>query len=140
MENLAPQLSEKIRHKGFRMTNQRREIIRLLDGNKHMTPTEICQRLAEEGQTFTEPTVYRTLEFLQGQGLVLVTHGLGRQLQYELTLEKHHHFYCSKCQQQQEVPTTVMEEVFGSVKHQTGFEIREDHLTLHGLCPMCQNL
>ena len=139
MENLAPQLSEQIRHKGFRMTNQRREIIRLLDGNKHMTPTEICQRLEKEGQPFTEPTVYRTLEFLQEQGLVLVTHGLGRQLQYELTLEKHHHFYCSSCKQQHEVPAAVMEGVFGMVKHQTGFEIREDHLTLHGLCPVCQN-
>ena len=131
-------LTEAIRSRGFRMTDQRREIIRILSGREHLTPSEIHQQLVAGGFQYTEPTVYRTLNFLCEQGLVLVTHAGGRQLLYELTYDKHHHLVCTQCNAHINTPTGAMQSAFEQLRKVTGFMIMEDHLTLRGLCPACQ--
>ncbi len=90
MRNDYPELSW-LREQGYRLTPQRLAILDVLrNTHGHLNPTEIYQRVAQAIPGLTEATVYRTLNFLAEQGLVLVAH-LGRgRLAYELTEHDHH--------------------------------------------------
>mgnify|MGYP003493023126 FL=1 len=63
--DFAPQL----RARGFRMTPQRLAILHVLrhDGT-HLSPAEVYKKARKEVPGLTEPTVYRTLEFLADNG------------------------------------------------------------------------
>lgn len=135
---LTATISNTIRDRGFRMTDQRREIILILARSGHLTPTEIREKLTSSGFATTEPTVYRTLDFLCAQGLATATHAGGRQLQYELARSKHHHLVCTHCRAHVDVPAESMRSMFEQIHSTTGFQILEEHLTLCGLCPACQ--
>ena len=63
----APQL----RARGFRMTSQRLAILHVLHRERtHLSPSEIYKQAKQQLAGLTEPTVYRTLEFLAHNGLV----------------------------------------------------------------------
>lgn len=128
-----------LRAKGFRLTEQRKLILGVLAGQRHLTAIEIQHKLNEMGSHCTEPTVYRTLHFLTQQGLVLVTHPGGRQLEYELASGEHHHFVCARCGGHFDLPDEAVRQAFGTLHDQSGFSVVEPHLTLHGLCPGCKN-
>jgi Fe2+ or Zn2+ uptake regulation protein len=84
METPRPDFAD-LREKGFRLTPQRLAILEVLKNSKgHLTPIEIYREVSPTLPGMTEATVYRTLDFLTRQNLVLVAH-LGKgQLVYEL--------------------------------------------------------
>jgi len=55
-----------LRARGFRMTPQRMAILHVLHhSGMHLSPTEIYKKARRDAPSLTEPTVYRTLEFLE---------------------------------------------------------------------------
>lgn len=129
-------LAEQIRQKGFRLTSQRIAILDALHhSGGHLCRTELYARIAP---ALTEPTVYRTLDFLVEQGLVRVTHTGNGRLEYELARHPHHHLVCQACGQKIELPESALQQIFGQLEQSTGYRLTENHITLTGLCPDCK--
>lgn len=128
-----------IRAQGYRMTPQRWLILNLLrEAGCHRTPVEIYQQAKKSMPGITEATVYRTLNFLTDQGLILSAHVGSGQLVYEIAEHAHHHLICRACGKSREIDHLLLEELYKIFKQRTGFEIDSIHTTFFGLCPDCQ--
>ena len=130
---------QRLRSRGFRLTPQRLAILKILEeSNCHLTPTDIYHRAAEQLPGLTEPTVYRTLNFLAEQGLALVAHIGNGQFVYESAARQHHHLICRSCGKMLEIDHKDIRQLYNSIQEHTGFLIDSMHLTFFGLCPQCQ--
>ena len=131
----APQL----RARGFRMTPQRMAILHVLrhDGT-HLSPAEVYKRARKEMPSLTEPTVYRTLEFLAENGMIRSSHSGSGHLTYEIAGEDHHHVVCRICGSEIEVEHTLLENLYRKLETTSGYRSIDSHVTFFGVCPECQ--
>jgi len=131
--------TSELHKKGYRMTPQRLAILRILqESGVHLSPLEICQRASEEMPGITEATIYRTLNFLTSQGLILAAHVGSGQLVYEFAGREHHHLICRKCGNTHEIDHDFLSNLYEQFQTSTGFQIDSLHVTFFGLCPDCQ--
>jgi Fe2+ or Zn2+ uptake regulation protein len=132
---------ETLHTRGYRMTPQRWVILDILQKRHgHMTPMEVYQQAQENLPGLTEATVYRTLNFLAEQGLLLAAHIGNGQLVYENAGHDHHHLICRLCGLEMEIDHAILVELYQIFKERTGYEIDRMHTTFFGLCPNCQVL
>lgn len=133
-------ITEQLRARGYRLTPQRLVILRILnDADGHLSPGEICRRAQQLLPGLTEPTVYRTLNFLTEQNQVIAAHIGSGQLVYELGGHNHHHLICRKCGHSHEVEHDSLEQLYQHFQLTTGYQIDSIHVTFFGLCPACQS-
>ena len=132
-------LINRLHTRGFRMTPQRMAILHTLrSAGGHLSPTEVYERTRRVQPGLTEATVYRTLEFLTGNGFALAAHVGGGRLVYELTEENHHHLICRQCGRTVAVEYTALTLLYEQLQSSTGYRLDSRHVTLFGLCPDCQ--
>ena len=128
-----------LREEGYRLTPQRLAILRILhDSRRHLTPIEVFEQARRQLPGITEPTVYRTLSFLNEQGLAMAAHIGSGQLVYEIAEHAHHHLICRACEGSIEVDHDVLEPLYRELQERTGFRIESLHVTFFGTCPDCQ--
>jgi Fur family ferric uptake transcriptional regulator len=125
-----------LRSRGYRMTPQRLAILQALHDGGHLSPAQIFERVHQTGMT--EATVYRTLEFLAGNSILLVANRGNGHLAYELSGESHHHIICRTCGAQMEVDPALLATAIIQIESETGYRLNVGHLTFFGLCPKCQ--
>ena len=125
--------------RGFRVTSQRMAILHVLRHSQtHLSPSEVYELARRELPGLTEPTVYRTLEFLSNNRLVQSAQTHGGHLVYQITSDQHHHVICSICGCTLEVEHKLLEKMYRRLEAATGYIINDDHATFFGLCPECQ--
>lgn len=130
----APQL----RSRGYRMTPQRMAILHVLrHAGTHLTPSEVYKLARQEFPRITEPTVYRTLEFLAENGLVRPSHTGNGHFSYQIAGEDHHHVICRVCKSEIEVEHTLLETLYRTLEKVSGYRNIDSHLTFFGVCPDC---
>jgi Fe2+ or Zn2+ uptake regulation protein len=130
---------DQLRTRGFRITPQRMAILTILrEADRHLTPLEICTRASNILPGLTEATVYRTLNFLTEQGLVLAAHIGSGQLVYEIAGHDHHHLICRHCGETTEIEHQALESLYQQFQDLTGYRIDSIHVTFFGLCPHCR--
>ena len=131
----APQL----RSRGFRMTSQRMAILHVLrHSRRHLSPAEVYEQARRDVPSLTEPTVYRTLEFLAENGLARPAHVRGGHLVYEIAGNQHHHIVCRICGSEVEIEHHLLENMYRDLETATGYSLADSHVTFFGLCPKCQ--
>ena len=131
--------AEKLRSQGYRMTPQRWSILSILQASPgHLTPVAIFHRARQILPGLTEATVYRTLDFLSDQGMVLAAHVGSGQLVYEIAGHAHHHLICRACGHALEIDHTLLKELYTIFEERTGYQIDSVHTTFFGFCPDCQ--
>ena len=131
----APQL----RARGFRMTPQRMAILHVLRHDRtHLSPAEVYKKARKEMPSLTEPTVYRTLEFLAENGMIRSSHAGSGHLTYEIAGEDHHHVVCRICGSEIEVEHTLLENLYRKLETTSGYRSIDSHVTFFGVCPKCQ--
>jgi len=118
------------------MTSQRFAILEALHEGGHLSPAQIYHRVRKTGMT--EATVYRTLEFLSRNGILLVADRGNGHLAYELSGESHHHIICRRCGKQMGIDPVLIAPAISQVENETGYHLNAGHLTFFGLCPKCQ--
>ncbi len=129
----------RLREHGFRITPQRLAILNILcAAPHHLSPLDIYHRTQTDIPGLTEATVYRTLNFLVEQGLVMPAHIGNGQLVYEIAERAHDHLICRACGQNQEISHENLHELYERFLRNTGFQIDSMHVTFFGLCPGCQ--
>jgi Fur family ferric uptake transcriptional regulator len=128
-------LTQMLRSRGYRMTSQRFAILQALHDGGHLSPAQIFERVHQTGMT--ETTVYRNLEFLARNGVVLVADRGNGHLAYELSSKSHHHIICHNCGAQVEVDPALLAPAISQIECETGYRLNVGHLTFFGLCPEC---
>ncbi len=129
-----------LRSRGYRMTPQRMIILHTLrHSRKHLSPREVYQRAKKELASLTEPTVYRTLEFLSVNGLARSTQARKGHLTYEIVGDDHHHVACRICGSEIEVEHQAVERLYRQLESTSGYQRMDSHVTFFGVCPKCQN-
>ena len=131
----APQL----RARGYRMTPQRMAILHVLrHEGTHLSPVEVYQHARKGLPGLTEPTVYRTLEFLAENGFVRSSHTGSGHLTYEIAHDEHDHMICRSCGEEIKVEHALLESMFKKLESASGYRSIDSHITFFGLCPKCQ--
>ena len=135
----ASEYTPQLRARGFRMTSQRLAILHVLhhDG-RHLSPVEIYKQARRHLTGLTEPTVYRTLEFLAQNGLVRSSHTSNGHLTYQIAGEDHHHLICRVCSSEMEIQHTLLEDLYRKLESTSGYLRIDSHVTFFGVCPKCQ--
>ncbi|MGE5251404.1 MAG: Fur family transcriptional regulator [Bacteroidota bacterium] len=121
------------------MTSQRMVILHVLrQAGGHLSPGQVYDLARRELPRLTEPTVYRTLEFLARNGFALSAHlGNGRTV-YELAERDHDHLICRNCGSTIEVAHEPLNLLYRQLESETGYRLDSGHVTMFGLCPNCQ--
>ena len=131
----APQL----RSRGFRMTPQRMAILHVLHhAGTHLSPTEVYKQAKRDFPRLTEPTVYRTLEFLARNGLAHPTQAGNGRLTYQIARNDHHHVVCRGCGSEIEIEHALLENLYHKLESTSGYRRINSHVTFFGVCPKCQ--
>ena len=130
--------SKTLRARGYRITPQRLAVLQALHDGGHMSPSQIFERTHPSMPGMTEATVYRTLEFLAENNVVLSAKGETSHLAYELAQADHHHMVCRVCGHTDVLEHSQVQEFYNQVEANTGFLPTTGHLTLMGLCAGCK--
>jgi Fe2+ or Zn2+ uptake regulation protein len=128
-----------LRARGYRMTPQRMTILHILHhSGKHLSPSEIYRQGLKDMPGLTEPTVYRTLEFLAQNELVNVSHSATGHLSYQIAGENHDHIVCRSCGSEFEVEHRLLGRLYRILESTSGYRRINSHVTFFGVCPKCQ--
>lgn len=133
--------ASQLRARGFRMTPQRMAILHVLHhAGTHLSPGEIYKRSRRDFPGITEPTVYRTLEFLVENGLVRPSQSSSGHFTYQIARDDHHHIICRTCGKEVEVEHSLLRSLYRNLERASGFIKINSHLTFLGICPDCSSL
>jgi len=128
-----------LRARGFRVTSQRMAILHVLHhSGAHLSPTEIYKKAHRDAPSLTEPTVYRTLGFLEKNGLAISSQTGNGRLVYEIAGRNHHHLICQLCGNKFEVEPEALDALIRRLEKSSGYRFIKSHVTFFGLCPKCQ--
>lgn len=129
-----------LRARGYRMTAQRMAILHALHhSGAHLSPTQVYEQARRDAPGLTEPTVYRTLEFLAKNRLIRPSQVRGGHLVYEIAgNNEHHHIVCRSCGREVNVNHALLKGLYSTLESSTGYLLTESHVTFFGLCPKCQ--
>jgi Fe2+ or Zn2+ uptake regulation protein len=135
----ASEYAAQLRSRGYRMTPQRMAILHVLrHEGTHLSPSQVYRKAVRELPGLTEPTVYRTLEFLADNGLARPSYSSSGHLTYEIAGIEHHHIVCRKCGGEIEVEHTLLESLYRLLETTSGYRSIDSHVTFFGVCPECQ--
>ncbi len=136
-------LASTLRATGGRMTTQRRLIIETLAAcADHPTAEEIFERASRQKSNLNLSTVYRTLRWLEQEGLVnaRLFEDEPRQERFDPVGERnkdHYHFRCRNCNTIIEFPAPLVDTIKTQFELDFGAHIESASLTLYGLCADC---
>lgn len=137
-------VTEKLRAEGGRMTAQRRLILEVLEAcSDHPTAEEIYMRARESDESLHLSTVYRTLRWLEEEGLVSPRwfDDERRQERFDPVIDNqgdHYHFRCRICNTIMEFPEPLIEEIKTGYQARFGGRVESATLTLYGVCERCR--
>jgi len=123
--------------KTVRLSRQRETILaELRKVTSHPTADEVYDMVRKILPRISLGTVYRNLDFLSGQGVVLRLGGAGTQKRFDGTPEPHPHLRCAECGRVEDLmiplplPSLGLEEAMGYTNLRCDVEFV-------GTCPQC---
>jgi len=129
-----------IRSHGRRLTPQRSLIWDVLveQGDAHVSAADLADAVHERAPELHRSTVYRTLDVLVEDGLVLRTDLGSDRSYYELAADHHHHHVvCTSCGEIAHVHDDAIAAAVACVQAASGYRLARQELTFAGLCPAC---
>ncbi len=134
----APSLADVLRARGLRLTAQRQLILEAVQRLGHATPEQVHQAVCRTAAGVNITTIYRTLELLEGLGLVAHTHLSHGAPTYHVPGERSHlHLVCHRCGAIDEAPLDLMGPLSEKLRDGRGFQLDIGHMALFGTCARC---
>jgi Fe2+ or Zn2+ uptake regulation protein len=125
------------------MTAQRRLILETLETlGCHPTAEDLFAEVHQQDPSLSLSTVYRTLRWLEGEGLVSARRfdEERRQERFDPVLPaEHHHFLCTLCKLVIEFEDPLIDSIKAGFEGETGSLVESASVTLYGLCSQCRN-
>ncbi len=134
-------LAEQLRERGYRVTAQRTIILETIAHMEdHISAQQVYEGARERLPGLNLATVYRTVESLQGAGMINMLSTGGEPMRFSLRDPEHPHSHlvCRECGSIFEVGAEEIEAFSRRVEETTSFRIDSVHLTLEGLCQICK--
>lgn len=133
-------LINKYKGKGFKLTPQRIEILRILEGNtSHPTAEDIYREIKKKYGTVSFATVYNTLQALKERGELLEVTIDPERKHFDPNSTPHHHIVCGSCGKIED----VFEDYSGALKLPEKvlekFTATGNHIDFFGICADCKN-
>ena len=121
-----------------RMTNQRRVILKEIQKHiDHPTADELYMEVLKELPKVSLGTIYRNLEQMSSQGLILKIEGAG-QKRFDPNPLPHPHFRCTVCGALEDIhEEVVMPSIDINSEWSRQREITGTIVEFYGLCPKC---
>ncbi|MBV8856246.1 MAG: transcriptional repressor [Acidobacteria bacterium] len=124
---------------GGALTPQRRAVLRVIrESAEHPTANEIFEAARRELPSISFATVYNSLKYLTGAGLVREIHFGKGSSRYDGETERHDHAVCSRCGRLSDFDLAETSQLLRAAARRSRFRPESIHLTLVGLCPECQ--
>jgi len=122
-----------------RETRQRKVVYEAVRGSKsHPTAEMIFDEVRDTLPTVSLGTVYRNLNVLKEQGLVIELRGMDRRAHFEADLSPHAHFTCTRCGSILDIENCPIPD-WEQHNCLTGFTLEKVSLEFKGICPRCNN-
>ncbi len=131
---------EKLRQRGYRITPQREIIIKAIaHSTSHLTAEDLLELIRTSSEAINIATVYRTLEMLVEEGLIIRSDlGQGRAVYAPHQHGPHLHLVCRQCGEVFDADHTMACSLREQIWEQHHFEADFSHTTVFGLCALCQ--
>jgi Fur family ferric uptake transcriptional regulator len=125
----------RLRESGHRLTPQRELILAAVEELRHATPDQVFAHVRQQSEAVNISTVYRTLEVLEGLGLVRHAHLSDRAPTYHsVTDHEHFHLVCRNCGRVESVGPGVLTDLRDTLRDDHSFAMDVGHLTVFGTC------
>lgn len=130
--------AERIRALGYRMTPQRQLILdAICEMGGHAPISEVYARVHEKSKLVDKATVYRTVNMLHENGL-LVSAEINGTTTYEIAEDHpHHHLVCRMCGDVTTLQGHQFDSIVTELREKHGFLAELNHLTINGVCKGC---
>ncbi|HYE15265.1 MAG TPA: transcriptional repressor [Pyrinomonadaceae bacterium] len=121
------------------LTPQRRAVLEVVEGScEHLTANEIYEAARRRLPSISFATVYNSLKYLKGAGLVReINFGKGSS-RYDRETGRHDHALCSRCGRLVDFDLEETPQLMRAAARRSRFKPESIQLTLVGLCPDCQ--
>lgn len=130
-------------------TKHRGEVLACFDEAGHKSAKDVVDLLEKRGYKVGKATVYRQLESLVEEGILLQSTAPGHGSCFELnpaatcdnvSQHKHYHARCEKCGELIHIECHEIDELCEHLQKSHGFALDVTHLVLQGHCKKCQSL
>lgn len=133
---------ETLKSNGFRLTKVRKALVEILGQNiSPLSAIELLELLKNYDLAVNKTTVYRELEFLLNNKVILELDLLDGMKRYELIDEGHHHHHlvCTSCRKIQCIGMkNDLDHLEQNISQQYSFHIESHVLEFFGRCLACQ--
>ena len=127
------------RRAGRALTPQREAVLRVVnEAEDHLTANEIFEAARRLLPSISFATVYNSLKYLKGAGLVReINFGKGSS-RYDRETGRHDHAICSRCGKLVDFDLEETPQLMRAAARRSRFKPESIQLTLVGVCPGCQ--
>jgi Fur family peroxide stress response transcriptional regulator len=124
-----------------RRSKKRDAMLRLMQGTTcHPTADWIYRGMREEFPDISLGTVYRNLNQLCEERLVMRVGVVDGHERFDADVTPHAHFFCSRCGEVSDLPDNASTQTYvKTLSKQYGFVVHSHEFKLHGLCKDCEN-
>jgi Fur family peroxide stress response transcriptional regulator len=124
---------------GRALTPQRRAVLEVVvESGDHLTANEIYEAARRRLPSISFATVYNSLKYLKGAGLVREINFGKASSRYDRETGRHDHAVCSRCGRLTDFDLAETTQLLRAAARRSRYRPESIHLTLVGLCPECQ--
>ena len=136
-QDIEQKLISSLRDKGYRLTPQRHEIIRILARDtSHPGAMDILQEVRKILPRISMSTVYYTLDMLKKEGLIQELEFYDTDNRYDINVSDHINLICTTCGKIADFMSHVPS-FSKSVEKETGFKPARMRFEYYGICRNC---
>ena len=143
MEINIEQYKSILQKEGYKLTTQRRDILKAIINNnhEHLSSEDVFSIVSKENPEIGIATVYRTLQLFEKLNIVYKINFDDGLTRYEINLgtenHHHHHLICLKCGKVREVQMDLLESLESEIENEENFKIVDHNVKFHGYCYEC---
>ncbi|MBK3332575.1 transcriptional repressor [Persephonella atlantica] len=125
--------------KGYRKTKQREAILKVLERAEYpINAEQIFMELKNNGIDISLSTIYRNLEMLTKEGLVVKSYMMNEDKARFALPDKKNYLVCEKCGKIVIIDNCPFDKFKEELIEVHGFDITGHSIEVYGVCPECQ--
>ncbi|SNZ08206.1 Fur family transcriptional regulator, ferric uptake regulator [Persephonella hydrogeniphila] len=124
---------------GYRKTKQREAILKILERAEYpISAEQIFMELKKKGIDISLSTIYRNLEMLTKEGLVVKSYMINEDKARYALPDKKNYLVCEKCGKIVIIDNCPFDKFKEELIEVHGFDITGHSIEVYGICPECQ--
>ena len=137
-------IKDKLRKEGYKLTTQRRAILKVIIDNhdEHLSSDEVFTLVKKNYPELGIATVYRTLQLFEKLNIVYKLNFDDGCSRYEISAgpdkHHHHHLICLACGKVAEVKLDLLDALEEQIECEGDFTIVDHNVKFYGYCSECQ--